>query len=135
MDVHFEEVQRPGGEFLMGDPQGDPSYDQIPQHRVKLTRPFAIMTTPVTVALYRAVTVESPFAGRSPKAWHQRCLGSSNSSNGDLLPVGAVSFFDALRFCNILSKLRGLDPAYKLGRDGEFSGTYFTPARDPNKVR
>ena len=59
-------------------------------------KPFIMMETQVTQALYRAVT------GKSPSKF-----------KGDQLPVETVSWEDGIAFCNALSKRLGLSPAYK----------------------
>ncbi|MFE1247029.1 formylglycine-generating enzyme family protein [Streptomyces sp. NPDC058766] len=66
---------------------------------------FRLAAFPVTQAWYAEVTGERPSAVR-----------------GDLLPVEGVSWWDAVRFCNALSRREGLTPAYRLGGDGEPAG-------------
>jgi sulfatase modifying factor 1 len=76
-------VQVPAGRFLRDGRQ------------VEITRPFLIGATPVTQAGYAAVTRQKPshFAGTDR-------------------PVENVSWLDAVRFCNALSKASGLDESY-----------------------
>ncbi|WP_158851037.1 formylglycine-generating enzyme family protein [Saccharothrix deserti] len=62
--------------------------------------PYELAPHPVTQARYAEVT------GRRPSA-----------VRGDRLPVEGVSWFDALRFCNALSGLEGLTPAYRFDAD------------------
>ncbi len=62
--------------------------------------PFLLAAYPVTQALYREVTNESPSA-----------------SAGDRHPVESVSWFDAIRFCNLLSEKSGLTKFYLQGGD------------------
>ncbi|MEU2056609.1 formylglycine-generating enzyme family protein [Streptomyces bungoensis] len=64
--------------------------------------PFQLAAHPVTQSLYAQVT------GRRP-----------SSAQGDRLPVEGVSWADAVRFCNALSRREGLTPAYRLPADGE----------------
>ena len=47
----------PAGEFLMGSPDSDKdaSADEKPQHPVRITRPFYLGTTEVTVGQFRKV--------------------------------------------------------------------------------
>jgi formylglycine-generating enzyme required for sulfatase activity len=86
----------------------------VPRGRVRLSdrrtrrgwpvdlEPYRLAVFPVTQARYAQVT------GRRP-----------STSQGDRLPVEGVSWWDATRFCNALSRLEGLTPAYRLDLDGE----------------
>lgn len=60
--------------------------------------PYLLAATPVTQAEYAEVTGERPSA-----------------SHGDRLPVETVSWWEAVRFCNALSRRDGLTPAYRIG--------------------
>ncbi len=64
--------------------------------------PFLLAAFPVTRAQHAHVV------GRRPSA-----------STGDALPVEGVSWWDAVRFCNALSRREGLVPAYRCLADGE----------------
>jgi formylglycine-generating enzyme required for sulfatase activity len=59
--------------------------------------PYQLAASPVTQARYASVTGERP-----------------SSVHGDRLPVEGVSWWDAVRFCNDLSRREGLSPAYRL---------------------
>lgn len=87
------------GEFLMGSPDSDEEAfdDEKPQHRVRIMRPFEMGVTPVTQDLYRAVT------GKNPSGFE-----------GNDRPVESVSWFDAVAFCNALSREEGLPEAYRI---------------------
>ena len=86
------------GRFTMGSPTHElgRNSDEV-QHEVTLTRPFFLAETEVTQAQWLAVMGTSPsyFAG---------C---------DECPVIAT-WYDAVDYCNALSALESLDPAYEV---------------------
>ena len=90
-------VAIPGGGFWMGSPQGEPGRfdNEGPRHRVHLS-PYWLASTEVTRAQWRAVMGAAPPGGGHAEA-----------------PVVGVSWCDALRYANALSKREGLVPAYR----------------------
>lgn len=72
---------------------------------------YRLAALPVTQAQYARVT------GRWPSA-----------ARGDDLPVHDVSWMDAARFCNALSRREGLTPAYHM--DDDAAGTEWNVAAD-----
>ena len=92
------------GSFTMGSADGTRgrTVDEQ-QHQVTLSRPFLLAATEVNQGLYRAVT------GRNPSM----SVGYDRKAMvAEKLPVQGLSFVDAVRFCNRLSELQGLAPAY-----------------------
>ena len=89
-----------GGEYLMGSPSSEfeRQKDEL-QHKVKVND-FMLARYEVSQKLYRDVM------GNDPSA-HQ----------GENLPVENISWFDAVRFCNALSKREGLTEAYTLSEE------------------
>jgi sulfatase modifying factor 1 len=99
----FDVVYVPPGEFEMGSPPTEEGrFGDETQHRVRLTRGFELGVFPVTQALYAAVMGVNP-----------------SSFKGDQLPVENVSWFDAVRLCNAVSRACGLPEAYSIGPGGE----------------
>jgi formylglycine-generating enzyme required for sulfatase activity len=89
--IKIEMVQEPAGSFLMGEEKDGPI------HRVTITKPYYISKAPVTQALYQAVMNDNP-----------------SLFKGDDNPVENISWSDAARFCNALSKAMNITPAYKI---------------------
>ena len=100
-----EMVWVPGGSFQMGKELGTAgSSDETPVHKVTLTG-FYMGKYEVTQDQYRAVI------GSNPSSF------SSNPASGEVQgnrPVEYVSWYDAIVFCNMLSLLEGLSPAYRI---------------------
>ncbi|MFM1889971.1 MAG: hypothetical protein RLZZ565_728 [Planctomycetota bacterium] len=88
-------VQVPAGTFLMGSPEGVGTANERPQRKVTVGEPFLMSRTEITRGQFREV------------------LGRGAES-GPTLPMGGTSWYDAIEFCNELSKREGLDPAYDL---------------------
>lgn len=85
-----------GGTFVMGSNTG--ARIARPSHTVKLDS-FYIGLTEVTQAQYLSVV------GTNPSQF-------SKEKDYELLPVEQVNWFDAVNFCNLLSKKEGLEPVY-----------------------
>ena len=94
----YEMVSIEPGEFWMGSPSGEEGrFDDETRHKVRLTRAFHTGATEVTQGLYEAVMGENPSLFKGPDR-----------------PVEQVSWFDAVAFCNELSKQEGMRPAYRV---------------------
>lgn len=87
----------PAGTFRMGNitAHADGDSNEIPIHQVTLTRSFLMARKEVTQALYEAVMGTNPSYFKGPN-----------------LPVEQVTWYDAVEFCNELSRQQGLKPCY-----------------------
>ena len=93
----FGFVLIPPGNFLMGSPEDEPGrFSDETQHPVTLTRPFYLSNHLVT-----------------QKEWLATLGWNDSRFTGDLnRPVENVSWFDCIEYCNALSVLDRLVPAY-----------------------
>lgn len=105
------EVKCPAGSFLMGSALEDREAldTEKPTRQVTLTRDFWVMTTTVTQAQWQA------FFGNNPSHFWQ-------GEEATQRPVERVSWFDAVAFCNALSRAAGLEEAYVLTREQNSPG-------------
>ena len=95
--VKLEMIYLKGGEFMMGS---NDNVGEKPPHRVKVS-PFFIGQYPVTQAQWKAVMGDNP-----------------SRFKGDDLPVEMVSWDDAVKFCEAISKRTGKD--YRLPTEAEW---------------
>lgn len=100
----------PGGEFLMGCPDGEDGYDhEKPQHPVRVSS-FAMGQYPVTQAQWRAVA-QLPQQERELEPDPSEFMGRDR-------PVERVSWYDATEFCARLAARTGR--AYRLPTEAEW---------------
>ncbi|WP_405685227.1 formylglycine-generating enzyme family protein [Streptomyces sp. NBC_01387] len=85
----------------------------VPAGRVTLSDRRTQRSWPVELAAYRLA------AHPVTQARYAQVTGARPSTaTGDRLPVEGVSWGDAVRYCNALSRREGLTPAYRLDGDG-----------------
>ena len=93
----------PAGTFTMGSPTTEPSRGSSEtQHSVTLTQGFYMGRYQVTQGQYQAVMGAS------------EDRTTTTSGKGDNYPIYYVNWYDALVFCNKLSIMDGLTPAYRI---------------------
>jgi len=95
----YSMVEVPAGTFEMGLR----GLDVAPVHTVTLTRPLLAGRTEVTQALYLAV--------------YDRTGSISGQQADPQLPMTGLSYRDAVKFCNLLSRQEGLTPTYDVERE------------------
>jgi sulfatase modifying factor 1 len=102
--VKFSRIE--SGSFMMGQKEGG-EWDERPLHRVAITRPFWMAVTEVTNAQYEQFDSE-----------HKRLRGKLGFSKKDDEAVVFVSWRDAVKFCEWLSKKEG--KTYRLPTEAEW---------------
>ena len=107
--VSLELVSIPGGNFLMGSPDGVGRNSERPQHKVTV-KPFLLGKYLVTQAQWKAVAV-LPKVKRNLEADPSRFKGAHR-------PVECVSWNDAVEFCQRLTKQT--DREYRLPSEAEW---------------
>jgi formylglycine-generating enzyme required for sulfatase activity len=99
--------------FTMGSPEGESGRQtNETQHQVTLTKGFYMGKYPVTQEQYEAVMGSNPSNFSSSPA-----AGETQGRR----PVEWVSWYDALVFCNKLSMLEDLSPAYEMQTSADTS--------------
>jgi formylglycine-generating enzyme required for sulfatase activity len=88
-------VRIQGGTFTMGSPENEIARDNDEVQHMVTVSSFFMGRTEVTQKEYMEVMGTNP-----------------SSSRGDNLPVEGVSWFNAIEFCNRLSRREGLTPVY-----------------------
>ena len=91
------------GAFTMGDSFGEGIYGELPQHLVNVSA-FYMERTEVTQALWDEVTQWAKLHGYDLSG-----VGYRKPYNH---PMNAVSWYDALKWCNARSEMEGKVPAY-----------------------
>ena len=88
----------PAGPFSLGNTGSyEGEYDEKPPVTIIISKPFYISKYEITQQQYKAVMGNNP-----------------SEFKGDNLPVEQVSWYDALDFCNRLSKSEGLTQCYTI---------------------
>ena len=101
-DISHSFIALPPGSFWMGNKNSDAESDEQPRHRVSLSKGFIIGETQVTQDIFEMVSGHNPSQFKQPTH-----------------PVERVSWLDAVRWCNQLSELQGLQSAYTIMNGGD----------------
>jgi formylglycine-generating enzyme required for sulfatase activity len=96
----------------MGSPDSEPGWykDEGPVHEVTIRQPFFLKATEVTQGEWKALMGNNP---------------SSFKNCGDSCPVENVSWWDAVAYCNALSRKEGLPECYSLSGCSGTPGKHF----------
>jgi sulfatase modifying factor 1 len=101
----------PAGEFQQGSPESEAGRrEDETAHRVQISRAFYLGVYEVTQQEYEQVLKQNP-------SWFTKTAGGKEKvarEFTDRFPVERVSWFDALAFCNELSRLDHFQPYYQL---------------------
>lgn len=97
-------VYCPAGYFLMGASTPPAHRTELPRHQVLITQPLWMSAHPITLAEWRAVLQRDPTNHRRSRLDPQ-------------VPVTSVTWLESVQFCNLLSELQGLTPAYLIAED------------------
>jgi formylglycine-generating enzyme required for sulfatase activity len=130
-------VEIPPGELLMGAPETDDlaQPDEMPQHRVRITRGFFMAAHEITVGQFRAFVEATGFRtaaetdGRGASGYDAELRGFEYDSpryswrftgyaQSDAHPVVDVDWHDARAFCEWLSEKEGR--SYRLPTEAEW---------------
>jgi formylglycine-generating enzyme required for sulfatase activity/serine/threonine protein kinase len=103
-----------GGTFTMGSPaeDKDASTNEMPPHPVRIG-PFSLGVTEVTQEQYEIIMGDNP-SYFSPTGPGRDMVAGQTSAD---LPAENISWLDAIRFCNAMSRKDGIAPYYRI--DGE----------------
>jgi len=125
-------VDVPEGQFLMGIEQSDDNENEKPQHRVGLSA-YRIGKYPVTNAQYRFFIEDSGYTRKHRDCWTDlgwKFIETSNISipalwydstwNLDNHPVVGVSWYEAVAYCNWLTKTAPEKHKFRLPTEAEW---------------
>ena len=111
-----DEVVFGGGEFHLGRAAGPGPSDETPAAYIRIA-PFALASTPVTVAQFRAFVDDTGYLTSAERMSGFATWKTPGFPQTDDSPVVCVSWLDAASYCNWRSKRARLAPAYSI-RDG-----------------
>jgi formylglycine-generating enzyme required for sulfatase activity len=107
-------VALPAGSFQMGSPPEEKDHrDNERLHEVRIARPFMLARTEVTQGQLAAVMGEDALH-RGDDSSGRSCREAGIGAD---LPAVCVTWHEAVAYCNRLSELEGLKPAYVVQGD------------------
>jgi formylglycine-generating enzyme required for sulfatase activity len=107
-------VEVAAGTFTMGTSGEAQVAEENPAHEVTLTRPYFLGDREVTVEQFQRFIDDPEFpATEKPLDWQHVFERSQPISPTPDCPVQTVNWFDAIRYCNWLSRREGREPGYE----------------------
>ena len=113
----------PGGTYVMGSPESEPGRTNAEKQVEQTVEGFYMGTCEVTQKQYLDVT------GKNPSKFKRGTFKLTTGESWEYHPVGGVSWYDTLRFCNLLSIREGLTPAYSIKGSTNPSKWGLTPTK------
>jgi formylglycine-generating enzyme required for sulfatase activity len=108
LDARNSRVRIPPGTFLMGAGPDDAEaiYDERPQHEVEITHATEWFGAPLTQSIWELFGPKVNWGFKHP-----------------MRPVERISWYDAVRWCQVLTEREGYEPAYEITNEvGEWCG-------------
>ena len=111
-------LRLPAGTFRMGSEEGEGVDGERPRHPVTLSHPFLLQSTEVTRGQFQQFIddPECPSA-QKPEIWTG---ANEHVSSDEHHPVQEVSWFDAVLFCNWLSRRENRSACYQKSDGGDW---------------
>ncbi|NET52521.1 MAG: formylglycine-generating enzyme family protein, partial [Merismopedia sp. SIO2A8] len=100
-DVPLDMVYIPGGKFMMGSPEKEGYDNEKPQHLVSIS-PFLMGKYPITQAQWKAIASRTDL--KVERDLNPNPAYFQDSQDSDHRPVEKVSWYDAVEFCQRLSR-------------------------------
>ncbi len=117
-------IEVPAGQFTMGTAGEAEFDDEVPAHKVEISRPFFLADREVTVAQFQRFLADSDLLESERPALWERPLEVTKEAWG--YPIQKVSWCDAVLYCNWLSQREGRRKCYeRIGKQAlkDYTGT------------
>ncbi|MDR2897673.1 MAG: formylglycine-generating enzyme family protein [Spirochaetaceae bacterium] len=116
------------GTFDMGSPESEEGHTSDETlHKVRLTNDFYMGKYEITQGQYEALM------GSNPSHFQVESRGYTAGEVQENRPVESVSWYDAIVFCNTLSMMEGLTPAYSKGGETDPGKWGAVPKKSDNE--
>lgn len=109
-DSPFYMIEIDPGAFQMGSDDESLLFEGRASHQVKITKPYCIADREVSIEFFRTVLAKSTLDTdvALSEIWRPNETVSPTTAH----PAQKVSWFEAVAFCNALSRAKGLQPCY-----------------------